>query len=68
MAEASEGGEAAQQAREGIEAAEQRLPQRMTTRIAIIRHGRIAVRPARRAGGSRRDAKMAVVTTRPLPA
>ena len=36
MAEASEGSEAAQQAREGIEAAEQHLPQRIATRIAIM--------------------------------
>jgi Domain of unknown function (DUF4337) len=36
MAEASEGNEAAQQALEGIEAAEQHLPQRMATRIAIM--------------------------------
>jgi hypothetical protein len=35
MSEASEGSEAAQQAREGIEAAEQHLPQRTATRIAI---------------------------------
>jgi hypothetical protein len=36
MAEASEGSEAAQQAREGIEAAEQHLPQRTATRIAVM--------------------------------
>jgi len=36
MAEASEGSEAVQQAREGIEAAEQHLPQRTATRIAIM--------------------------------
>jgi hypothetical protein len=36
MAEASEGSESAQQAREAIEAAEQHLPQRMATRIAIM--------------------------------
>ena len=36
MAEASEGSESAQQAREAIEAAEQHLPQRMATQIAIM--------------------------------
>jgi hypothetical protein len=36
MSETSEGSEAAQQAREGIESASEHLPQRMATRIAIM--------------------------------